>query len=68
MTRICSIDIGKKNFSFCVEEFDKKELINLKNIHINKFSFEFSNFRIMKFTVNIKAIDFYALNMKKIDF
>lgn len=36
MTRICSIDIGKKNFSFCVEEFDKKELINLKNIHINK--------------------------------
>jgi len=36
LTYICSIDIGKKNFSFCVEEFNKKELINLKNIHINK--------------------------------
>jgi len=36
MTRICSIDIGKKNFSFCVEEFNKKELLKVVNIPLNK--------------------------------
>ncbi len=28
----CAIDIGKKNFSFCVEEFDARELLKLKNV------------------------------------
>lgn len=27
-----SFDIGKKNFSFCVEEFDKSELMKIENI------------------------------------
>jgi hypothetical protein len=31
-TRILSIDIGKKNFAFCIEEFDKNELLRIKNI------------------------------------
>lgn len=31
-TWFCSIDIGKKNFAFCIEEFDKKELLKIKNI------------------------------------
>lgn len=29
---IASIDIGKKNFAFYIEEFSKKELLNIKNI------------------------------------
>lgn len=29
---ICSIDIGKVNFCFCVEEFNRTELIALKNV------------------------------------
>jgi len=28
----CSVDIGKKNFSFCVEVFDKNELLEIENI------------------------------------
>ena len=36
LTYICSIDIGKKNFSICVEQFDKKELIDIENIPQNK--------------------------------
>lgn len=31
-----SFDIGKKNFSFCVEEFDKNELMVIKNIPSTK--------------------------------
>jgi hypothetical protein len=33
---IASIDIGKKNFAFCIEEFSKKELLNIKNIPFNQ--------------------------------
>jgi hypothetical protein len=33
---IASIDIGKKNFAFCIEEFSKKELLNIKNISFNQ--------------------------------
>lgn len=29
---IASFDIGKKNFAFCIEEFDKKELLKIRNI------------------------------------
>lgn len=29
---ICSIDIGKKNFSFCIERVDEKNLTSIKNI------------------------------------
>ena len=32
MTFVCSIDIGKKNFSFCVEQFSKSELQSLENV------------------------------------
>jgi len=34
LIRYCSIDIGKKNFSFYVEEFDRKELLQIKNIPV----------------------------------
>jgi len=30
--RVASFDIGKKNFAFYIEEFDKFELMNIKNI------------------------------------
>ena len=30
-TRLASFDIGKKNFAFCVEEFDKDALLRNKN-------------------------------------
>jgi hypothetical protein len=32
MTRVASFDIGKKNFSFCIEEFDINELLAIPNI------------------------------------
>lgn len=32
MTRIASFDIGKKNFSFCIEEFSEDEYKNITNI------------------------------------
>ncbi len=32
----CSIDIGKKNFAFCIEEFDRQELLGIKNIPFPK--------------------------------
>ena len=32
MCRVASFDIGKKNFAFCIEEFDKKNLIGIENI------------------------------------
>ena len=32
MTRLLSVDIGKKNFAFCIEEFDKEALSSLKNL------------------------------------
>ena len=32
---LASFDIGKKNFSFYVEEVDKKDLLLLTNIHKN---------------------------------
>ena len=35
-TRVASFDIGKKNFAFCIEEFDSNELINIKNIPVTK--------------------------------
>lgn len=31
--RIASFDIGKKNFAFCIEEFDTNILTNLKKVH-----------------------------------
>lgn len=31
-TRIASFDIGKKNFAFCIEEFDPEELGKIENI------------------------------------
>ena len=33
---ICSIDIGKKNFAFYIEEFDKREIMDLPYIPKNK--------------------------------
>jgi hypothetical protein len=33
---IASFDMGKKNFAFCIEEIDKKELTQVKNIAVNK--------------------------------
>lgn len=33
---VASIDIGKKNFAFCIEQFDKKELETIKNINSAK--------------------------------
>jgi hypothetical protein len=38
MIRIASFDIGKKNFAFCIEEYDKKALFSLKNISQNKYN------------------------------
>ncbi len=35
-TWICSFDIGKKNFAFCIEEIDKKRLLEVKNIPKSK--------------------------------
>jgi len=32
MIQVCSIDIGKKNFAFCIEEFDSNEFSKIKNI------------------------------------
>jgi hypothetical protein len=32
MFRICSIDIGKKNFAFYIEEIDKETLLSIQNI------------------------------------
>src|SRR3989338_4147534 len=32
MTQILSIDIGKKNFALCIEEFNKDELLQLKTV------------------------------------
>ena len=34
--KVARFDIGKKNFSFCIEEFDSKELSELCNIPHNK--------------------------------
>jgi len=33
---VASIDIGKKNFAFCIEEFDRSELFKIKNIPSTK--------------------------------
>lgn len=33
---ICSFDIGKKNFAFCIEEFDKDTLTQIKNIPLTR--------------------------------
>jgi hypothetical protein len=33
---LASFDIGKKNFSWCVEEFDQTELLELENIPVSK--------------------------------
>jgi len=32
LVRYASFDIGKKNFAFCIEEFDRQELVNLRNV------------------------------------
>jgi hypothetical protein len=36
VARIASFDIGKKNFAFCIEEIDAKELLKIKNIPLAK--------------------------------
>lgn len=34
LIQVCSIDIGKKNFAFCIEEFDRALLLSLPNIQM----------------------------------